>query len=187
MERCPGEPLAPEDSCMTIIDCDTRHLAAMQAIFNEAIANTTALYDYVPRSVEVMQQWLADKRASNYPILGAVTDDGELMGFASYGPFRMRPAYKYSIEHSIYVDTRYRGQGVARELMQRLIAAAEAQDYHMMIGGIDAANEASIQMHLRLGFSHCGTVRQAGFKFGRWLDLEFYQIILRTPANPVDG
>ena len=67
------------------------------------------------------------------------------------------------------------------------IAAAQGQDYHVMVGGIDAENAVSIKLHESLGFNHCGTVRHAGFKFGRWLDLAFYQLILRTPAAPVDG
>ena len=79
----------------------------------------------------------------------------------------------------MYVDARFRGQGVGRVLLEAIIAAAEKQDYHVMVGGIDAANAVSIRLHESLGFTHCGTVKQAGFKFGRWLDLAFYQLILR--------
>jgi len=67
------------------------------------------------------------------------------------------------------------------------VALAGEHDVHVLVGGIDAANGASIELHKRLGFEHAGTVRQAGFKFGRWLDLAFYQLILQTPAAPVDG
>jgi phosphinothricin acetyltransferase len=109
------------------------------------------------------------------------------MGFASYGPFRERPAYKYTVEHSVYVDTRFRGQGVGRRLLEAVIVEAGIQDYHVMVGGIDATNAASIRLHESMGFTACGIVRQAGFKFGRWLDLAFYQLILKTPASPVDG
>jgi phosphinothricin acetyltransferase len=91
------------------------------------------------------------------------------------------------VEHSVYVDARFRGQGVGRVLLRAVIAAAESQDYHVMVGGIDAANAISIRLHESLGFTPCGIVRHAGFKFGRWLDLAFYQLILRTPAAPVDG
>ena len=72
-------------------------------------------------------------------------------------------------------------------LLEAIVAAAVRQDYHVMVGGIDASNAVSIRLHERLGFTHCGTVAQAGFKFGRWLDLAFYQRILATPAAPVDG
>jgi L-amino acid N-acyltransferase len=173
---------------MKLLTCEPqRHSAAILAIFNEAIANTTALYDYRQRSAADMLSWFADKSAKNYPVIVAETDSGELMGFASFGPFRARPAYKYTVEHSVYVDTRFRGQGAGRVLLEAIIEAAERQDYHVLVGGIDASNAVSIKMHESLGFTHCGTVKQSGFKFGRWLDLALYQRILATPAAPVDG
>jgi L-amino acid N-acyltransferase len=171
-----------------IIACDAqRHSAAMLAIFNDAIANSTALYDYKPRTADSMTGWFEAKSRGNYPVIGVEDEQGQLMGFASYGSFRGWPAYKYTVEHSVYVDAGFRGQGVGRALLGALILAAEKQDYHVMVGGIDAANAISIKLHESLGFTACGIVRHAGFKFGRWLDLAFYQLILRTPATPVDG
>ena len=105
----------------------------------------------------------------------------------SYGKFRDRPAYKYTVEHSVYVDKRFRGQKLGRRLLEAVIDSAGRQNYHVLVGGIDAANAVSIRLHEQLGFNHCGTVRQSGFKFGRWLDLAWYQLILATPAAPVDG
>ena len=173
---------------MNIISCDpARHSAAILAIFNEAIANSTALYDYQPRTADSMVGWFEAKARGGYPVIGVENEDGELMGFASYGSFRAWPAYKYTVEHSVYVDHRFRGLGVGRALLGAVVLAAEQQDYHVMIGGIDAANAISIRLHESLGFKACGVVRQAGYKFGRWLDLAFYQLILRTPAAPVDG
>jgi len=171
-----------------IIDCEeTRHAEAILAIFNEVIATSTALYDYQPRTPEMMKSWFEVKRKGHYPVLGAEDSSGELLGFASFGAFRAWPAYKYSVEHSIYVDARFRGRGVGRRLLQRLIESARDKDYHVLIGGIDAANKPSIALHESLGFTHCGTIPQVGFKFGRWLDLSFYQLILPTPRQPVDG
>jgi L-amino acid N-acyltransferase YncA len=173
---------------MTIIHCEEqKHAAPILSILNEAIVNSTAIYDYKPRTMETMRAWFGTKARGNFPVIGAQADDGELMGFASYGSFRAWPAYKYSVEHSVYVDTRFRGRGVGRRLLEAVIEAAREQDYHVLIGGIDASNAASIALHERLGFTHCGTIRQAGFKFGRWLDLSFYQLILATPFQPVDG
>jgi L-amino acid N-acyltransferase len=173
---------------LNIIDCDAqRHSAAILAILNDAIVHTTALYDYKPRSADSMVTWFEAKAKGRYPVIGVENELGELMGFASYGPFRAWPAYKYSVEHSVYVDSRFRGQGVGRALLGAVILAAEKQDFHIMVGGIDATNAVSIKLHESLGFKSCGVVRQAGFKFGRWLDLAFYQLILRTPATPVDG
>jgi phosphinothricin acetyltransferase len=173
---------------MRLVTCDPRrHSAAILDIFNEAIVNSTALYDYQTRTPDSMRVWFDYKHQKNYPVIGLETPAGELMGFASYGEFRVRPAYKYTVEHSLYVDHRFRGQGVGRALLTAIIDAAQRQDYHVMVGGIDASNAASIALHERLGFTHCGTVRESGFKFGRWLDLAFYQRILATPAAPVDG
>jgi phosphinothricin acetyltransferase len=170
------------------VDCSLRaHGDAILEIFNEAIANSTALYEYRPYPPDKMIAWFADKQAGRYPVIGAVDDEsGVLLGFASYGVFRARPAYKYSVEHSVYVHAHHRGQGVGRALLEKIIAAATAQHYHVMIGGIDAENVASIALHEQFGFVHAGTITQAGYKFGRWLDLAFYQLTLPTPARPVE-
>jgi phosphinothricin acetyltransferase len=172
---------------MKLIRCDRSYSAPILAILNEAILNTTAIYDYRPRTPEVMATWFELKEKGNYPVVGALADAGELIGFGSYGAFRAWPGYKYTVEHSIYVSPQFRGQGIGKCLLTELISAAQAQDYHVMIGGIDSQNAVSIGLHQSLGFTHAGTIRQAGFKFGRWLDLVFYQLILPTPANPKAG
>ncbi|MFN8524429.1 MAG: N-acetyltransferase family protein [Chloroflexota bacterium] len=173
---------------MDLIRCSLeRHGAAILGILNDAIVNSTALYDYVPRPPESMVAWFAAKEAGGYPVLGAVDEAGALMGFASYGPFRAWPAYKYTAEHSVYVHREHRRQGVAEVLMRSLIELAGEQQYHCLVGGIDVSNAASIALHEKLGFVYAGTVRHAGFKFGRWLDLGFWQLLLDTPRDPRDG
>lgn len=173
---------------MQFITCsfDT-HANAILDIFNEAIAHSTALYDYKPRTPESMIGWFKTKEAGRFPVIGAVDPDGQLLGFASYGTFRAWPAYKYSVEHSVYVHQNHRGKGMGEALLLRLIDAAREQQYHVMVGGIDMSNAGSIALHQKLGFVHAGTIRQAGFKFGQWLDLGFYQLLLETPADPMDG
>ncbi|MFZ1342092.1 GNAT family N-acetyltransferase [Thiothrix eikelboomii] len=163
-----------------------QHAATILAIFNHTIIHSTALYDYQPRSLAFMQAWFATKTAEGWPVIG-LEQEGQLLAFASYARFRPYPAYKYSVEHSIYVDPEQRGQGLGKHLLRALIQTAEGQHYHLMIGGIDAQNAASIALHESLGFVHAGTIQQAGFKFGRWLDLAFYQLTLKTPRQPVDG
>jgi len=171
---------------LTLIECEFgRHGDAVLAIFNDAILNTTALYEYQPRTAAFVEGWFLAKRDGNYPVIGMRDDDsGQLMGFASYGPFRPHAAYRYSVEHSVYVDGEFRQRGVAKQLMTALIERAEAQQYHTLIGGIDASNAPSIALHEQLGFTHAGTIRQAAYKFDRWLDLAFYQRVLSMPANP---
>lgn len=173
---------------MNIIDCNfDRHAAAILDIFNDAIINSTALYEYHPRTMQTMESWFHTKVQNSHPIVGVESIDGELLGFASYGAFRAWPAYKYSVEHSVYVHPKCRGKGVGTILMKQLIRRAAESDYHMMVGGIDIDNQASIALHEKLGFVPAGIIRQAGFKFNRWLDLAFYQLIMSTPRQPVDG
>ncbi|HEY6642420.1 N-acetyltransferase family protein [Povalibacter sp.] len=173
---------------MQFIDCSLEsHGAEILDILNDAIVHSTALYDYRPRTSDNMTGWFNAKTAGRFPVIGATDERGALLGFASYGTFRAWPAYKYSVEHSIYIHRDHRGRGLGVALMQQLIEAATRQEYHVMVGGIDVANAASIALHEKLGFTHAGTIRQAGFKFGRWLDLAFYQRILQTPVTPVDG
>jgi L-amino acid N-acyltransferase len=173
---------------MRLVACSLQeHGGAILEILNDAITSSTALYDYRPRAPDSMNAWFELKRAGRFPVWGAVDDAGTLIGFASYGSFRARPAYKYSVEHSVYVASGQRGRGVGKALMQRLIESAVEQQLHTLIGGIDSANAASVAFHEQLGFVHAGTIKQAGFKFGRWLDLAFYQLILPTPAQPRDG
>jgi phosphinothricin acetyltransferase len=173
---------------MRVIQCDPkRHAEPILAIFNDAIINSTALYDYKPRTMEMMAGWFDFKAKGKFPVIGIENGGGELMGFGSYGTFRAFPAYKYTVEHSVYVDARFRRKGIGKRLVQEVIVAAERQGYHILVGVIDAENAVSIGLHERLGFKHCGTIRQAGFKFGRWLDVAFYQLILATPAVPNDG
>ena len=172
---------------MQLVACThAEHAGAILDILNEAIVNSTALYDYRPRGPETMAGWFKAKEAGRFPVIGAI-EGNTLVGFASYGTFRAWPAYKYTVEHSVYVHRDQRGKGIGVALMRRLIEAAREQQYHVMVGGIDADNRPSITLHEKLGFVHSGTVRHAGYKFGRWLDLAFYQLLLETPGRPVDG
>ena len=155
-------------------------------IFNDAILNSTALYDYKTRTMDMMNTWYADKQKGNFPIIGAFDQNNILLGFSTYGMFRVRPAYKYSVEHSVYVRSDKRGNGIGKILLKEIIKKANEQNFHVMVAGIDAANTISILLHEKEGFEFCGLIKQSGYKFGKWLDLAFYQLILKTPVNPVE-
>ncbi|MEG0201691.1 MAG: N-acetyltransferase family protein [Comamonas sp.] len=174
---------------LKIVQCThERHAGAILDILNDAIVHSTALYDYQPRTAQNMVSWFEAKRAGQWPVIGIEDAEGQLLGFCSYGSFRAYPAYKYTVEHSVYVHPEHRGRGLGRQLMELLIAEARRRgDVHAIVGAIDAANEGSIGLHKRLGFAHVGQMPQVGFKFGRWLDLAFYQLTLQTPLHPVDG
>lgn len=178
-----------KDQGLRLIDCsEEEHAGAILEILNEAIVNSTALYDYVPRQSEAMSTWFATKRAKAFPVVGAIDSTGQLVGFASWGTFRAFPAYKYTVEHSVYVHHEHRGRGLGKTLMVELIDRARASDMvHALIGCIDASNKGSIALHQGLGFTHAGTFKEVGFKFGKWLDAAFYQLLLASPAMPIDG
>jgi L-amino acid N-acyltransferase YncA len=175
------------DQSVRNITCSRDHAPEILAIFNEAIANSTALWDYEPRTITSMGVWFDAKERDGFPVVGIVDHAGKLIAFGSYGPFRSWPAYKYTVEHSVYIEKESRGQGLGRNLLARLIEEANAQGFHTMIGGIESQNTASRALHEAMGFEKCAEIRQAGFKFGRWLDLLFYQLLLNGPANPKDG
>ena len=170
-----------------VMRCREVHLEPIRQIYNDCILTTTALYEYQPRSSEVMEAWWAAKQAAGLPVLGIEAPGGTLAGFATWGPFRHFPAYKYSAEHSVYVAADCRGQGIGRRLLAALIEEAQARDLHLLVGAIDASNVASIALHRQAGFVLSGRLPEAGFKFGRWLDLEFWHRRLAGPAAPVDG
>jgi phosphinothricin acetyltransferase len=131
-----------------------------------------------------MEDWFKTKAEHDFPVIGIVNDDNVLMGFGSYGSFRIRPAYKYTIENSLYVHKDYRGKGLGKLLLQEIINNATAQNYHCIVGVIDAENERSIALHRKFGFESVGTFKQVGYKFDKWLDATFMQLTLDTPTNP---
>lgn len=172
---------------MDLVRCDRTHAGPMLAILNEVIVHSTAIYDYQPWTPEMMSAWFDAKERGKYPVIGLVDGDGTLAGFGTYGPFRNWPAYKYTVEHSIYIEQSHRRRGLGSVLLPAIIDAVREQQYHVMVGGIDAENAASIALHEKFGFTKCAHVGHAGYKFGRWLDLVLYQLILETPGAPVEG
>ena len=171
---------------LRIRDGSDDDLPAILDIYNHAIATTTAVFSYRPHTLDMRREWFAEKRAKGHPVLVADMD-GAVAGFATYGPFRAWPAYRYSVEHSVYVAAPARRRGVARQLVTALLARARAQEFHVVIGGIVAENDASLALHAALGFERVAHFRQVGYKFGRWLDLVFMQVVLDTPSRPVEA
>ena len=169
---------------MKIILCTSDYSSQILEIFNDAILNSTALYDYKPRTMENMDAWFALKSKSNFPVIGLVDEQNSLLGFGSYGTFRAWPAYKYTVEHSLYIHPNQRGQGLGKILLAEIIKSAQLQQYHCLIAGIDSTNEVSIKLHISHGFEFSGRIKHAGYKFSNWLDLDFYQLLLETPLQP---
>jgi phosphinothricin acetyltransferase len=167
--------------------CTEKQLPEILDIYNDAILHSTALYDYKTRTMDMMQTWYADKLKGRYPVVGAFDQNNTLLGFATYGKFRVQPAYKYTVEHSVYVRQDKRGGGIGKILLREIVKKAGEQDFHVMMGVIDASNTVSMNLHEKEGFIQTGIIKEAGYKFGRWLDAAFYQLILNTPEYPVEG
>lgn len=146
-------------------------------IYNEAVRNTTAVWNELARTQEEQAQWFAAKQAQDHPVLVAVIDE-RIAGFCSYGPFRAWYGYRFSVEGSIYVHTQYRRRGIAKALLAALIERAQAQGMHSLIAGIEATNEPSIRLHEQAGYRIAGHLHEVGFKFGRWLDLILMERLL---------
>lgn len=158
-------------------------LPAILEIYNHAILHTTSVYHYSAHTMEMREHWWEEKMDNGFPVLVAETDN-QIAGFGTYGKFRIWPAYKYTVEHSLYVHPQQNGKGIGSEILKNLIDHARKSEYHTLIAGIDSSNEVSIKLHRKFGFKETGTLREVGYKFDSWLDLVFMQLILETPQKP---
>ena len=129
------------------------------------------------------RDWFRVKQAASLPVLAAV-ESGVVAGFASYGPFRPWPAYKYTVELSVYVDEPERGHGIGTTLVRALLTQARSRGLHVVMAGITADNIVSLRLHEKLGFVEVAHIREVGYKFGRWLDLKLLQLVLDGPLQP---
>jgi L-amino acid N-acyltransferase YncA len=146
-------------------------------ILNHYIVNSTALYDYQIRTTEMQQAIFDEKTTKGFPVIVA-TSDGKIVGFGYYSEFRFREAYKFTVEHSVYVAPGEHGKGIGKILLQQLIDLAKEQKLHTMIAVIDSENENSIRFHEQFGFGIVGNIKESGFKFNRWLHSIIMQLIL---------
>lgn len=147
-------------------------------IINHEILHSTSNYDYEPHDFEEQKTWFEDKMEKKLPIIVAEFENMPI-GYATYGTFREKIGYQYTVEHSVYVAQEFIGNGVGKLLLGELIQIAKQQGYHVMIGTIDAENSGSIAFHKKFGFEIVGTIREVGYKFDQWLDIVFMQLILK--------
>lgn len=163
---------------LTIRPAKLEDLNKILEIVNHSILHTTANYNYDIQTLEVQTKWFEDKKTKNMPVVVADLN-GEVVGFGSYGQFREKIGYQYTVEHSVYVVDNVIGKGIGSKLLTELIRLAKEQGFHVMIGAIDADNTGSIAFHEKFGFTAIGTIREVGYKFDHWLDLVFMQLILK--------
>lgn len=167
---------------LTIRDAEPHDLPAITALYNAVIPETTVVWSEQLQSLAERQQWYERQQAEGFPVLVAVDDaSAAVIGFAAYGHFRGAgcwPGYRFTVEHTIYVDAAHGRRGVGAALMRGLIERARSRGIHVMVGAVDGANQASLEFHARLGFEIVGRLPEVGRKFDRWLDLILVQKIL---------
>ncbi|QZK90279.1 GNAT family N-acetyltransferase [Flavobacterium sp. CHNK8] len=161
----------------TIRAYKTEDTQAILEIINFNILHSTALYDYNTRTLEQQISILADKQSKNFPVIVAEIG-GVVVGFGMYSEFRFREAYKFTVEHSVYVSQDHHGKGIGKLLLEELIVLAKRQNLHTMIAVIDSENQSSVEFHEKFGFKTVGIIKESGFKFDRWLHSVFMQLIL---------
>jgi len=143
-------------------------LPAIRDIYNDAVLNTLAIWNEQTVDLGNRQAWFAARQAQGYPILVAVNEAGDVLGYASFGDWRPFEGFRHTVEHSVYIRSDQRGQGLGPLLMQALIERARGCGKHVMVAAIESGNTASIRLHERLGFTLNGQMPQVGVKFGKW-------------------
>jgi L-amino acid N-acyltransferase YncA len=174
----------------TIRPADEGDLDAITAIYADAVRNGTSSYELEPPSRAEMGTRFAALAMGGYPYLVAENGRGVLMGYAYAGPFRPRPAYRFMVEDSIYIDPGAKGRGLGALLLSRLIGATAALGFRQVVAviGDGRPDSASVRLHEKMGFRHAGTLEGSGYKHGRWLDTVFMQLELNggraLPPDP---
>lgn len=169
---------------MEIRDATRDDINGITAIYNDAVEHTTAIWNEAKVDAADQLTWLADRQRAAYPVLVAVDDGGDVLGYATFSDWRAWDGYRHTVEHSVYVRADRRGKGIGEALMLVLIERARAIGKHVMVAGIEGQNAVSIRLHEKLGFEHVGLLKEVGTKFGSWLDLAFLQLTLDKRGNP---
>jgi L-amino acid N-acyltransferase len=154
---------------------------AILAIYNVEVENHTSTFDLVPRTLEGQRNWLTERSGAFAAVVATMENpDGEeqVVGFASLSPYKERPAYRPTVENSVYVSRDHGGLGIGRTIMEHLIELARESGFHSMIARIEAGSDASLALHGAFGFDLVGVEKEVGRKFNRWLSTAVMQKML---------
>ena len=151
--------------------------AGIADIYNDAVLNTTAIWNDITVDEATRAEWTADHERHGFPVFVA-SDGDKVLGYATYGDFRPHDGFRHTVEHSVYVRADQRGSGIGLALMERLLDAARENGVHVMVAAIESGNTGSLRLHEKLGFVETGRMPEVGTKFGRWLDLVLLQLTL---------
>jgi phosphinothricin acetyltransferase len=168
----------PMSENIIIRAAEHRDLLYLVDIYNYEVEHSTATLDINPQTSEQRHEWLIAHNVKNHPLIVAEADN-KVVGYASLSPYREKEGYSCTVELSIYVSTNFRKHGVASILLASIIDLARKDpSIHTIISIITEGNEASANLHKKFGFSLCGTVKEAGYKFGRFIDIDQYQLLV---------
>ena len=185
--------MAPAKGCFALIvmsnelkirEASEADLPAILDIYNDVIINTTAVYSEKPHTLQMRLDWYRDRVNNKFPVYVAEIN-GAVAGFSSFGHFRAWPCYRYTVEVSVYVEKSFRGKGISKPLLETLIDRARETNIHAIIAGISADNEISIKLHKSFGFTEVAHFKEVGYKFNRWLDLKFLELLIENKPGPI--
>lgn len=164
-----------QNTALTLRDAEDSDMDAVQAIYAHYVLSSLATFEETPPSVDDMLARRASVLSTGLPWLIAEIE-GRVAGYACAGPYRPRPAYRYTVEDSIYVADGFGGYGIGSALLSELVRRCEAGPWRQMVAVIgNSRNEACVALHRSLGFSNTGTFRSVGYKFGQWVDTVMMQ------------
>jgi phosphinothricin acetyltransferase len=158
-------------------------LPAINAIYNHYVPISTTTYDYQPMSLETRRKWF-EAREATHPVTAAYYDDAEpsptsqIVGWGSLHTFRHKPGYRHTVENSVYVHPDHQREGIGSAILLDQIERARAAGLHAIIAGVDAEQLPSLALHYKHGFREVGRFTQIGYKFDRWLDVIFMELLL---------
>lgn len=151
--------------------------AAIAAIYNHYVLNTVITFEEQPVATSQMAERIEQVKADGLPWL-VLEQDGDLLGYAYATKWRVRSAYRFSVESTVYLKAGITGKGFGSQLYQQLLSELKTLGLHLVIGGITLPNEQSIALHEKFGFGKCGHFQQVGFKFEQWRDVGYWQKLL---------
>lgn len=180
--RLTRESNGHEVVAMRIRPASQEDIPAILEIYNEAVMTTTATYDYEPQTLEQRQAWLKEHEVDGYPVIVAELERHGVVAWGSLSRFHPKTGYRFTVENTLYVGSAHRGKGIGRRLLQKLVEAAAERNMRVVVALIDAENGSSIRLHESMGFEKVALLKEVGFKFDRWLDVVYMQLILRKPG-----
>jgi phosphinothricin acetyltransferase len=169
---------AETNDSITIRPAGEEDVQAILDIYNHAVLNTTATADYQTQNLEQRLHWYRSRVEKGFPVFVAVDSEDKVIGWSSYGPYHTRFGYRFTMEDSVYVSHLHHRKGAGKKLLAALIEHARGNNVHAIIAVIDAANEPSIRLHASFGFQQVGLMKELIYKFHRWLDVAYMELLL---------